>query len=358
MGRPAQATIDLDALRHNYRTLRTLHGGRALAVIKADAYGHGAVRCAQALSQGAVQADAFAVAFVAEALQLRAGGITAPILVLEGAFDADELRQAHQAQLWTVIHQPAQLAHLQALPAGAALNVWLKVDSGMHRAGFDPMAVHAAWRELQASDRVGEITLMSHLARADEPDQPATAHQLCCFDAATEGLPGARSLANSAGILGWPQAHRDWARPGIALYGADPMPARQADLRAVMRLSTRVFAVRELTAGEPVGYGGTWTASRHSRVGLMALGYADGYPRTVAAGTEVLVDGVRCPLAGRVSMDMMMVDLTAHPRLGVGAEVECWGPGLPVNAVADAAGTISYELLCGVKRVPLHEAAR
>lgn len=353
MSRPAQARIDLDALRHNYRLLKARHGGQALAVIKADAYGHGALRCAQALSSGPVQADAFAVAFLDEAMALRAGGITAPILILEGVFDADELRQAHQANLWTVVHQAEQLALLDALPTGANLNVWLKIDTGMHRAGFAPEAAHATWRALQDSDRVSHLTLMSHLARADEPDAAATAAQIRCFDEATEGLQAPRSLANSAGVLGWPQARRDWARPGIALYGADPMPHPDRDLRAVMQLRSAVFMVREVAPGEAVGYGGTWVASRASRLGLVAMGYADGYPRTVAPGTSALVDGVLCPLAGRVSMDMMMVDLTDHPHLGVGAEVECWGTGLSVNRVAQAAGTISYELLCGVKRVPV-----
>ena len=358
MGRPAKARIDLDALRHNYRVLRDHHGGRALAVIKADAYGHGAWRCARAL---AGQADAFAVAFVEEALALREEGLQAPILVLEGAFDAAQLRAAAQAGLWMVVHQPAQLAMLDALPAGTRLPVWLKLDTGMHRAGFDPADAAAVYRQLREHPRVADgITWMSHLARADEPGHPATATQVRRFDAATAGLPGARSLANSAGVLGWPETHRDWARPGIALYGADPMPASSPgpgqDLRAVMRLTSQVFAVRDLAAGEAVGYGCTWTAARPSRLGLVAMGYADGFPRTIAAGTPLLVDGLPCPLAGRVSIDMLIVDLTDHPRLGTGAEVECWGPALPVNTVAAAAGTISYELLCGVKRVPLVEA--
>lgn len=355
MGRPALARVDLDALRHNYAWLRRRHGGRALAVVKADAYGHGALRCARALSHGSVQADAFAVAVVDEALALRAGGITAPILVLEGAFDLEELRAAHRAGLWLVVHQAAQLAMLAALPAGAGLHVWLKIDTGMHRVGFAPQDVQAVWRQLQASERVAEISLMSHLARADEPQVASTVDQIMCFDEATEGLPGARSLANSAGVLGWPGAHRDWARPGIALYGADPMPQPCGELRPVMQLRSAVFGLREVPAGTSVGYGATWTAQRSSRLGLVAMGYADGYPRTVRPGTEVLVAGRRCPLAGRVSMDMLMVDLTEQPELGVGAEVEFWGAGLLVNEVAEAAGTISYELLCGVRRVAVRE---
>lgn len=356
MGRPASARLDLAALRHNYRWLRQCHGGRTLAVIKADAYGHGALRCARALQD---EADAFAVACVDEALALRAGGVSAPILVLEGAFDADEWRAARHAHLWLVVHQASQLETLETLDrpaAGTGLHLWLKLDTGMHRAGFAPEAAHAVWERLRRNPQVGDITLMTHLARADEPEAPATARQIACFDAATAGLPGARSLANSAGILGWPDARRDWGRPGIALYGADPMPEPHSALRPVMSLCSTVFAVREVAPGEAVGYGGTWIAQRPSRLGLVAMGYADGYPRTVTPGTALLVEGHRCPLAGRVSMDMLMLDLTDHPSLGIGATVECWGPTLSVNEVARAAGTISYELLCGVRRVPFIEA--
>lgn len=367
-GRPARATIDLAALRHNHATLRRLHGGRTFAVLKADAYGHGALRCARALSGGPAPADALAVACVDEALALRAGGITLPILVLEGAFDADELRAAQAAGLWMVVHQASQLAMLDALPAGAALQVWLKLDTGMRRAGLAPDTARAAWDRLRTHPAVGEIAWMSHLACADEAAEAAdmgraaTAQQIARFDAATAGLPGARSLANSAALLAWPASRRDWGRPGIALYGAPPVAAAPGDpeafgLRPVMTLASAVFAVRDVAAGEAVGYGGTWTASRPSRLGLVAIGYADGMPRSVAPGTALWVDGRRCPLAGRVSMDMLMVDLSDHPRAGVGSVVECWGARLPVDELAAAAGTISYELLCGVKRVPVVDAA-
>jgi alanine racemase len=350
MGRPAQVRIALDALRDNYRWLRERHGGRSFAVLKADGYGHGAVRCAKALSHGPVQADAFAVAFVDEALALRAAGITRPILVLEGAFDADDLAAVHHAGLWTVIHQASQLDLLASLPESARLQVWLKLDSGMHRAGFAAPEFRAAWQQLRQSERIANVTLMTHLARADEPEALATAAQIRAFDQATAGLEAPRSIANSAALLAFPSARRDWGRPGIALYGANPIAGDDAPLRPVMTLSSRVFAVREVMPGDAVGYGGTWTAHRRSRLGLVALGYADGYPRSVSPGTEVLVDGQRCSLAGRVSMDMLMVDLTDHPQAGVGTEVEFWGESLSVNEAARAAGTISYALLCGVKR--------
>lgn len=348
--RPARASIDLAALRANYRLARRSHGGRALAVIKADAYGHGAVRCAEALAD---VADGFAVAFMDEALTLREAGIRAPVLVLEGAFGPAELDAAASAGIWVVAHQASQLEQIAALPRGR-LHVWLKVDSGMHRAGFAPHAVGVAHARLLASPAVAEVVLMSHFARADEPGDPCTAEQIATFDAATAGLPGARSLCNSAGVVAWPDARRDWARPGIMLYGAAPVPGTDPGLRPVMRLSAEVFATRELRRGEPLGYGGAFRAPHDMRIGLVALGYADGYPRSAPAGTPVRVDGAPTRLVGRVSMDMLTVDLTPTPTAGVGSEVELWGPGVDVGTVASLAGTIAYELLCNVKRVPRH----
>ncbi|WPB58986.1 alanine racemase [Xylophilus sp. GOD-11R] len=352
MARPSRALVDLDALRHNYAVARRLHGGGALAVLKANAYGHGALRCAQALQR---DADGFAVAFLEEAVALRAGGITGPILVLEGVFDADELRQVQSLALWTVVHHEAQLRMVEDTADIAGLQVWLKIDTGMHRAGFAPADAAAAHRRLMASGKVVAITLMTHFARADEPGQPTTQEQIAVFDAATAGLAGRRSLCNSAGVLAWPEARGDWARPGILLYGADPLPGgvNEHGLRPVMTLQSRVFAVRELQPGDALGYGGGFIAPVTMRVGLVAAGYADGYPRTAPAGTAVAIDGVRSRVAGRVSMDMLTVDLTDLPRSGVGAEVELWGQQVSVNEVAAAVGTISYELLCNVKRVPL-----
>jgi alanine racemase len=354
MARPAYARIDLDALRHNYRLARRLHGGRALAVLKANAYGHGSVACAQAL---AGLADGYAVAFLEEALALREAGVAGPILVLEGVFEANELDLVSQHGLWTVVHHEAQLRMVET-GRQRRLNVWLKIDSGMHRAGFAPAEAAAAHARLQASGQVERTTLMTHFARADEPDADATARQIAAFDAATAGLAGERSLCNSAGVLGWPEARRDWARPGILLYGADPMPGAGHGLRPVMTLGSQVFAVRTLQPGEALGYGGGYVAQRPTRVGLVAMGYADGYPRTAPAGTPVAVDGQAAPLIGRVSMDMLTVDLTGLPGAGIGSAVELWGPQVDVNAVAQAAGTLSYELLCNVKRVPLRYVER
>ena len=345
--RPARALIDLDALRHNYRLARARHGARSLAVIKANAYGHGAVACARALPE----ADGFAVAFLDEAMVLRDAGITQPVVLLEGVFSADELLRAAAFDLWPVVHHPGQIEMIEAADLPHPLHVWLKINSGMNRAGFEPAEARAAWERLQASGKVAGITLMTHLARADEPDVIATPQQVASFEAAIAGLPGPRSVCNSAGILGWPVAHADWGRAGILLYGADPMPESPNGLRAVMTLESRVLSARTLPAGAPLGYGARFRAKRPTRVGLVALGYADGYPRSAPDGTPVAVDGVMTRLIGRVSMDMLTVDLTDLPQAGPGSRVEMWGGQVPVNRVAEGAGTISYEVLCNVKRV-------
>lgn len=350
MSRPACIRIDLQALRHNHQHLRAIHGERMLAVLKADASGHGAVACAQALAD---VADGFAVAFGDEAAVLRAAGIRLPVLVLEGVFTTAELRSAVAEGWWIVVHHEAQLAMLEgcALP-DARLHVWLKVDSGMHRCGFAPDAVAAAHARLRATGKVASITLMSHLARADEVGHGFTRQQLACFEHATVGLAGARSVANSAGVLFWPAARRDWGRCGIGLYGVDPAggSADAIGLQPVMSVESAIMAVREIEAGEPLGYGGAFVATRRTRVGLVAFGYADGYPRAAREGTPVAVDGREARLIGRVSMDMITVDLTDLPAANVGSRVELWGRQVGVNVVAGNAGTIAYELLCNAKR--------
>ncbi len=351
MSRPARARIDLDALRHNYLLARGLHGGRAAAVVKADAYGHGAVQCARALEP---VADAFAVAFMAEALELREAGIRAPILALEGAFAAAELERASQHGIWTVVHHEEQVRMIECAPINCSrLQVWLKIDTGMRRAGVPAAQARAFHARLRATGRVAAITLMSHFARADETAVATTLEQVATFDAATAGLDGPRSLANSAGVLAWPPARRDWARPGILLYGVDPTGEALQDLRPVMELSSAVFAERRLAAGEALGYGGQFVAERPLRVGLVAMGYGDGYPGRAPTGTPVAVDGQRTRVLGRVSMDMMAVDLTDLPDTGPGSRVELWGAQVPVAEVAASAGLIPYELLCNVKRVPV-----
>lgn len=348
MSRPALATFDLAALRANYAHAKAHHGGKAAATLKANAYGHGAVECAQAL---AGVADAFAVAFAQEALELREAGIREPILVLEGAFGMDDVELARQHGLWLVVHQEEQLRMLESLRGGSPVHAWLKIDTGMHRAGVALDQARDLWQRLAACEQVASTTLMTHLASADEPVKPATQQQLAAFEAATQGLPGPRSVANSAGVLGWKGAHRDWARPGIMLYGADPRGTPSDMLQPVMQLTSEVFAERWIPAGEALGYGGSFIAERPTRVGLVAMGYADGYPRRAHTGTPVAVDGRASRIIGRVAMDMLTVDLTDLPEAGPGSQVELWGRQVSVNDVAAAAGTIAYELLCNVKRV-------
>ena len=350
--RPAQALIDLAALRHNYQLARQCSGGKALAVVKADAYGHGAVICAQALQ---AEADGFAVACIEEALELRAAGITQPILLLEGFFEASELALIDQHQLWCVVHSLWQLDAIEQARLSRPLQVWLKLDSGMHRVGLFPEQYQAAYQRLQASGKVDRIVLMSHFARADELDCARTEEQLAVFNTAREGLQAEVSLRNSPAILGWPQVPSDWVRPGIMLYGATPFEQTQAlaaQLKPVMTLQSKIIGVRELPVGEPVGYAARFVAERPTRVGVVAMGYADGYPRHAPTGTPVAVDGQLTRIIGRVSMDMLTVDLTDLPQTGLGSRVELWGAQVLASDVAAQAQTIPYQIFCNLRRVP------
>ncbi|MCB1907185.1 MAG: alanine racemase [Rhodocyclaceae bacterium] len=345
--RPARALIDLAALRHNYLLARERHRGRALAVVKANAYGHGALACARAL---AGVADGFAVACLEEAESLREGGIDAPILLLEGVFEPAELARVDALGLWLVVHHASQLEMLSGFTPSRPLDVWLKFNTGMNRAGFAPSRARELYASLAGDARIGALVMMTHLARADEPDCDASIAQWRRFHDAVEQIPAPCSICNSAGILGWPQIHADWARPGIMLYGADPMPGEGHGLRPVMTLESRIIAVRDLHPGDAVGYGARFVADAPRRIGLVAIGYADGYPRAVPDGTPVAVDGRPSRILGRVSMDMLTVDLQGLD-VGQGSTVELWGGQVAVNRIAEAAGTIAYELLCNVKRV-------
>jgi alanine racemase len=350
--RPARALIDLQALRHNYQLARQTTGAKALAVIKADAYGHGAVQVAQALE---ADADGFAVACIEEALELRAAGVRAPILLLEGFFEADELALIVEHDFWCVVHSVWQLQAIEQATLGKPLNIWLKLDSGMHRVGLHPQDFQASHQRLLASGNVANIILMSHFARADELDSPSSSEQLAIFDAARQGLSAEISLRNSPAVLGWPDIPSDWVRPGIMLYGATPFdrPHPMADqLQPVMTLESKVICVRELAAGEPVGYGAAFVTERSSRVGVVALGYADGYPREAPNGTPVWIDGQPSQLLGRVSMDMLCVDLSHLPHAGLGSRVELWGKNVLASDVAARAGTIPYRIFCNLRRVP------
>lgn len=343
------ATIDLAAIRHNLGVVRrTAPGTKVMAAIKADAYGHGAVPVARTLAE---QADSLAVACLEEALLLREARIQAPIVLLEGILSAEETRLALRHDLQVVVHQPWQLALLEALPQGARVSLWIKLDSGMHRLGLPLSDVPATWQRLRARPEWDFRGWITHLARADEPDSPATAEQVAAYTRALQGLPGARSIANSAGLIAWPQARADWVRPGLMLYGASPLPGRTAaslGLMPAMSLDSRLIAVREYEAGALIGYGGTWRCPERMRIGVAAVGYADGYHRSIPSGTPTRVRGGVAPVAGRVSMDMITLDLRGVPEAQVGDPVRLWGEGLPVEDIAAAAGTIAYELLCGL----------
>lgn len=368
MPRPLFARIDVSALRHNLGVVRG-HApqSKAIAVIKANGYGHGMLRVAQALAG----AEGYAVLRLEEAVALREAGFKQTILLLEGFFDADELPVLAEHRLATVVHCAEQIEMLEAFGSPAGIDVFLKVNSGMNRLGFGPGAFRAALARLQSCPAVGGVALMTHFACADGAE--GVVAQLSCFNALLPARVLPLSLANSAAILRYPETHGDWVRPGIMLYGASPFGDASAEslgLRPAMTLASRVIAVQELKAGEAVGYGATFRADGPMRVGIVACGYADGYPRHAPTGTPVLVhpqgggmvdktalNGVRSRTLGRISMDMLCIDLTAIPGADIGSAVTLWGEGLPVDEVASAAGTISYELLCALAaRVPVADA--
>ncbi len=354
MSRPARAVFNLDALRHNYRLAKQLAGnGKVMAVVKADAYRHGAVACSQALAD---EADGFAVACIEEALVLREAGIEQTILILEGFFEVSELSDIARLKLDIVIQNPDQLTMLEQNPLSRPIRVWLKMDSGMHRVGFLPEQYRDAWERLNKLPWVNNIVLMSHLSCADDPDHGYTLNQLETFEQYTLGLPGERSIANSAGLVEFPQARSDWNRPGLMLYGASPFPHSHpiADqLKPVMELHSAIISIKEVPAGSSVGYAGRGVTSQPSRLGVIAMGYADGYPLHANNGTPILINGQRVPLIGRVSMDMLTVDLTGLDDVKIGDPALLWGESLSVSEVAEHANTIPYQLFCNFNRVPV-----
>lgn len=343
------ATIDLAALRHNVGQVRGLAPhAKVMAAIKADAYGHGAVPVARALAD---HVDSFAVAALEEALVLREAHVRAPIALLEGILASEEVKLCLRHELQVVVNDHWQLALLEQLPQGARVSLWLKLDSGMHRLGFPLEDVPQLWQRVQARPEWDFCGWMTHLACADEPANPMTREQAAAFTQALQGLPGPRSIANSAGLMAWPEARADWVRPGLMLYGASPLPDSTGEalgLRPAMRLASRLIAVRRYRQGAPIGYGGAYRCPEDMPIGVAAVGYADGYHRALPTGTPVLVHGQRVPLVGRVSMDMITIDLRTTPQARVGDPVTLWGPGLPVEEIASRAGTVAYELLCGL----------
>ncbi len=362
MPRPIEAVIHSDALAHNLaRARQAAPDAKVWAVVKANAYGHGIER----VYAGLRGADGFALLDLAEAQRVRALGWRGPVLLLEGCFEPRDLELCSQLRLWHTVHQEAQIDWLAAHKTNTAHHVFLKLNSGMNRLGFNADAYRSAWQRLSGLTQVDAVTLMTHFADAD--GAAGVSRQWPAFDEVTRDLPGERSLCNSAALLRFapaaPEVRRDWVRPGIMLYGSSPdhpvHSSAQWDLQCAMTLRADLIAVRDLKAGDAVGYGSGFTASAPMRIGVAACGYADGYPRVAPTATPVLVDGVRSRTVGRVSMDMITVDLAGLPNAHVGSEVTLWGHGphggvLPIDEIAHAAGTLGYELMCALApRVPV-----
>lgn len=349
----AEALIDCNALGHNRRVLQSYcPKSELVAVIKGDAYGHGAVKIAQTLRDISL----FAVSRIEEAIELREAGVSQPILLLEGCFCLEDLRIASVQNFQTVVHHPEQLSQFEAGALSKPIKTWLKLDTGMHRLGITADQVAGYVSRLEATGNVaGDVGFVSHFSCADTlPSANAvdisgevTTKQRARFEAATQGYLGVRSIANSAGILYWPESHLDYVRAGIALYGIAPnseQVGKQYGLKPVMTLRSKLIAIRDHQAGQPVGYGETWFADQATKIGVVALGYGDGYPRLAPTGTPVWLNGRLVPIVGRVSMDMITVDLSSQSEDRVGDTVEFWGDKLPIEQVANHIGTIPYEL--------------
>lgn len=353
MSRATRALINLPACRHNLQLSRqAAPAAQCMAIIKANGYGHGMVQIARALKT----AEAFGVATVDEAVQLREAGIPNPIVLLEGFSSAEELNLVRGYRLQSVLHDESQLSLLEQYP-GEAIAVWIKIDTGMHRLGFSPQQLTGLWTRLNQCTSIAQpLRMMTHLASADDRADSKTNEQLAVFQETLRQLNATgleQSIANSAGILGWPQTHAAWVRPGIMLYGITPFNQGRGEdfqLQPVMTLTSKLIAVKQLKKGDTVGYAATYTCPEDMLVGVVAIGYGDGYPRHAATGTPVLVNGQRVELIGRVSMDMICVDLRSQPLARVDDPVVLWGDGLAVEEVAECAGTIAYELLCSVSK--------
>ncbi|WP_199524284.1 alanine racemase [Pseudoalteromonas sp. bablab_jr011] len=348
--RLAIAEINLKALANNLAQVKHFAPDcKVMAVLKANAYGHGLVKIAQHLSA----ADAFAVARIDEALALRAGGLTKPIVLLEGFFHQDDLPILLANNFQTIIHDENQLAALESATLDAPIACWLKINTGMHRLGIAPSQFESFYHRLKASDNArDDIKLMTHFSCADDVNDEKTTQQIALFDSLTDGKAQQHCLANSAGILAWPHGHGDWVRPGLMLYGVSPMlngVGKEHGLAPVMRLTTRVIAIRDVDAQQCVGYGGRWCSDKPTKLAVVAMGYGDGYPRHARQGTPVIIKSQRYGIVGTVAMDMITVDIGDNgDNIQVGDEVIMWGPELPVEEIAQCASTIPYELLCNI----------
>ncbi len=371
MGRALKATINTAALKHNYQHIKQkVNPAQIIAMIKANGYGHGLINVAKTLQE----ADAFGVACIEEAILLREAGVQNRIVLMEGFFDEKEIEDIIRLQLEPVIHHRAQLTALisreqhnkpKALyekqkTLGEPIKIWVKIDSGMHRLGFSLAEFKEIYPLLQKLQNLNNIQIqgfMTHFASADELDNSKTKDQMQAFQDSLKDIPGNRCLANSAGIWAWPDSHGDWVRPGIMLYGASPFThqvGKDLGLIPAMALTTSLISIQWLKKGDKVGYGGIYTCEEAMPIGVVAVGYADGYPRHAPTNTPLLLNGGRVPLVGRVSMDMITVDLRSQPNAAVGDPIELWGPNLPVEEVASFMGTLSYELLTSLsRRVPI-----
>lgn len=354
--RPTKATVRLDAIKHNLEVARRFApASKIMAVIKANAYGHGAIEVARTLQD---VVPAFAVAFFDEAVQLRDAGITRPILVLQGTTGTADVAEAAAKDFWLMLHNQQQVNRVLRSDTHLPVRAWIKLDTGIHRLGVDAAELEHVYEALSASANVQQdMVLCSHLACADDLDHPMTIHQVNLLRryAAKYSLP--MSIANSAAIMCWPGSHADWNRPGYMLYGNSPLGSFGGDsvgLIPAMTMTSRIISMRNLSTGDGTGYGLDWVAEKPSKIGTISMGYADGYPRHAPTGTPVMVNGQRVPLAGRVSMDLIAVDLTGLDHVEVGDTVELWGENLSVDEVAACAGTIAYEILAGLTgRVPV-----
>ena len=348
MSRPARARINLRALQHNFSLVQqAAPDSQVMAIVKANAYGHGLVSIAQALPGAA----AFGVSCLDEAIALREAGFDRRVVLLEGLFGPDEISLINGYRLDVVVHHESQLQWLAQGHLLHPLDAWLKIDSGMHRLGFAADHVREIVAHLRKIPQIETVRYMTHFSCADDLDNPDTRLQIEVFNQAVAAVDGEHALANSAGILGWPAARADWVRPGIMLYGGSPLrghTAQSLGLQPVMTLGTRLIAIKTCKRGDAIGYGADWRCPADMRIGVAAIGYGDGYPRHARNGTPLRVNGHPATLVGRVSMDMISINLDTVPNAQVGDEVILWGEGLPIDEVAEAASTISYELLCGV----------
>ncbi|WP_029686814.1 catabolic alanine racemase DadX [Tatumella saanichensis] len=354
MSRPIIATVDQQALQHNLAVIRQqAQGAKIWSVVKANAYGHGIERCLAGLSA----TDGFGLLNYEEAILLREKGWQKPILLLEGFFKASDLALLDRYRLTTSVHSEWQIEALANAKLSAPLNIYVKINSGMNRLGFRPQQLKAVWQRLAALPNVGEMTLMTHFACGEDPQ--GVVEPLACLDDAAQGMNISRCFANSAATLWHPQTHHQWVRPGIISYGASPSGRWQdiagTGLKPVMQLRSEIIAIQQLNSGDGVGYGYRYHASGEQRIGVVACGYADGYPRHAPTGTPIAVDGIMTRTVGRVSMDMIMVDLTPCPQANIGSSVELWGQQVKIDDVAQPCDTVGYELMCAVApRVPFH----